>query len=128
MLNRHARKATLFRVSDSRKRNDSSTVYNTLFSFVLLQYCGFAYWLFASSLEKGSHNMRSRFDLHDTPYIPIAMDPGHTLIDWEVFMTQPSSTSWYQRRTAERLQQPLSLFLVCAYRSRVAIAIGKLNN
>jgi len=37
-------------------------------------------------LEKGSHNMRSRFDLLDTPYIPIAMDPGHTLIDWEVFI------------------------------------------
>jgi len=37
--------------------------------------------------------IQQRFDLLDTPYIRMAMDPARTSIDLEAFNTQPSSTS-----------------------------------
>lgn len=66
--------------------------------------------------------IQQRFDLLDTPFIRMAMDPARTSIDLEAF-----NTSWYKRRTAERLRPVLSHSLVRAHWALVTITIRKLN-
>jgi hypothetical protein len=78
--------ARLFRLADSRERNDSSAVHYTPFSCVLLHGCGFSYGLL-NRLEQCLFIEIPR----DISALFRAMDPAWTPIEWETFMTQTTA-------------------------------------